>query len=60
MGGNKRKGKNKRKEKGGRNKRKRGKGKRKRKECRAVSITRNWATRGRFPPTPVIFRLGAT
>ena len=42
-----------------------GKGKRKMKECHAVSRprhrrTRNCATRGRFPPTPVIVRLGAT
>ena len=42
-------------------KRKRGKGKRKKKECRAVSRTglqrtRNCATRGRFPSTPVILR----
>ena len=47
------------------NKRKRGKEKRKMKECRVVSRlgqrrTRNCATRGRFPPTPVILRLGAT
>ena len=44
--------------------RKRGKRKRKRKECCAVSrpgrqSTRNCATRGRFPPTLVILRLGA-
>ena len=44
--------------------RKRGKRKRKRKECCAVSRpgrqrTRNCATRGRFPPTLVILRLGA-
>ena len=44
--------------------RKRGKRKRKRKECCAVSSpgwqrTRNYATRGRFPPTLVILRLGA-
>ena len=51
-------------EKRGKKKRKRGKGKRKRKECHAVSKpgqqrTRNCATRGRFPPTLVILRLGA-
>ena len=50
----------KRRRKGG----KRGKRKRKRKECCAVSSpgrqrTRNCATRGRFPPTLVILRLGA-
>ena len=44
--------------------RKRGKRKRKRKECCAVSRpgrqrTRNCTTRGRFPPTLVILRLGA-
>ena len=44
--------------------RKRGKRNRKRKECCAVSRpgrqrTRNYATRGRFPPTLVILRLGA-
>ena len=44
--------------------RKRGKRKRKRKECCAMSRpgrqrTRNCATRGRFPPTLVILRLGA-
>ena len=43
--------------------RKRGKRKRKRKECCAVSRSgrqriRNCATRGRFPPTLVILRLG--
>ena len=43
--------------------RKRGKRKRKRKECCAVSRPRrkktwNCATRGRFPPTLVILRLG--
>ena len=43
--------------------RKRGKRKRKRKECCAMSSpgrkrTRNCATRGRFPPTLVILRLG--
>ena len=47
-----------------RKRRKRGKRKRKRKECRAVSRprrqrTRNCATRGRFPHTLVILRLGA-
>ena len=47
-----------------RKRRKRGKRKRKRKECRAVSRpkrqrTRNYATRGRFPHTLVILRLGA-
>ena len=51
-------------EKRGKKKRKRGKGKRKRKECHAVSRperrrTRNCATRGRFPSTLVILRLGA-
>ena len=51
-------------EKRRRKRRKRGKRKRKRKECRAVSRprqqrTRNCATRGRFPPTLVILRLGA-
>ena len=51
-------------EKRRRNERKRGKRKRKRKECCAVSRpgrqrTRNNATRGRFPPTLVILRLGA-
>ena len=56
------KGKKKREEKNGR---KRGKRKRKRKECCAVSRpgrqrTRNCATRGRFPPTLIILRLGAT
>ena len=45
--------------------RKRGKIKRKRKECCAVSRperqrTQNCTTRGRFPPTLVILRLGAT
>ena len=50
-------------EKRGKKKRKRGKGKRKRRECRAVSRpglrrARNCATRGRFPPTLVILRLG--
>ena len=45
-------------------KRKRGKGKKKRKECCAVSRlrrrrTQNYATRGRFPPSPVILRLRA-
>ena len=44
--------------------RKRGKRKRKNKKCRAVSRPRrqrtwNWATRGRFPLTLVILRLGA-
>ena len=44
--------------------RKRGKRKRNRKDCCAVSRlgrqrTRNCATRGRFPPTLVILRLGA-
>ena len=44
--------------------RKREKRKRKRKECCAVSRpgrqrTRNCATRGRFPPTLIILRLGA-
>ena len=61
-----------REEKGGKRKeekrrrkgRKRGKRKRKRKECCIVSRpgrqrTRNCATRGRFPPTLVILRLGA-
>ena len=48
-----------------RKRRKRGKRKRKRKECRMVSRprrqrTRNYATRGRFPPTFVILRLEAT
>ena len=47
-------------EKGGRKKGKRRKGKRKRKECRTVSKpgwrrTRNYATRGRIPSTPVHF-----
>ena len=50
------------------NEERRGKGKRKRKECHEVSRlgwrrTRNCATRGRFPPTPVHFtprgRVGA-
>ena len=53
-----------REEKREKKKRKRGKGKRKRKECYAVSRTglertQNCATRGRFPPTPVILRIGA-
>ena len=58
----KRKGKKKREEeeRGGREEKK----KRKRKKCCAVSRpgwqrTRNYATRGRFPPTLVILRLGA-
>ena len=56
----KRKRKKKREEK---KKRKRGKGKRKMRECHAVSRTRrrrtrNCATRGRFPHTLVILRLG--
>ena len=50
-------------EKRRRKRRKKGKRKRKRKECRTVSRprrqrTRNCATRGRFPPTLVILRLG--
>ena len=53
-----------RKEEKRRKGRKRRKSKRKRKECCAVSSpgrqrTRNYATRGRFPPTLVILRLGA-
>ena len=52
-------------EKRRRKRRKRGKRKRKMKECHAVrrprrQRTRNCATRGRFPPTLVMFRLGAT
>ena len=52
-------------EKRRRKKRKRGKRKRKREECRVVSRpiwqrTRNCATRGNFPTTLVILRLGAT
>ena len=48
-----------------RGKKKREKKKRKRKECRAVSRpkrqrTWNCTTRGRFPPTLIILRLGAT
>ena len=48
----------------GEEKRGKKKRKRKRKECCAVSRpgrqrTRNYATRGRFPPTLVILRLGA-
>ena len=51
-------------EKRRRKRRKRGKRKRKRKECRTVSKlirqrNRNYATRGRFPPTLVILRLRA-
>ena len=51
-------------EKRRRNGRKRGKRKRKRKQCRAVrrprlQRTRNYASRGRFPPTLVILFLGA-
>ena len=54
----------KRKEKDRRKRMKRGKRKRKRKECRAVrrprlQRTRNCTTRGRFPLTLVILRLGA-
>ena len=55
----------KRRKKGGKKKRKRGKGKRRCKECHVVGRpgqrrTRNCATRGRFPPTPVILRLRVT
>ena len=68
-GREKRKG-GKEKRKGGKEKRNGGKEKkrkkenRKRKECRAVSRpgrrrTQNCATKGRFPPTLVILRLGA-
>ena len=51
-------------EKRRRKERKRGKRKRKRKECCVVNKpgrqrTRNCVTRGRFPPTLVILRLGA-
>ena len=61
---NRGKGKKKKEGKRRRKRRKGGKRKRKRKECRAVSRTRrkrtrNCATRGRFPPTLVILRLGA-
>ena len=58
------KGKNRKEEKRRRKGWKRDKRKRKRKECCAVSRlgqqrTRNCFTRGRFPPTLVILRLGA-
>ena len=51
-------------EKRRRKKRTRGKRKRKKEECHTVSRprrqrTRNYATRGSFPPTLVILRLGA-
>ena len=57
-------GRKRKEEKRRRKRRKRGKRKKKMKECCAVSRperqrTRNWATRGRFPPTLVILRLGA-
>ena len=60
----KEKGRKRKEEKRRRKGRKRGKRKRKRKECCAVSRPgrqriRNCATRGRFPPTLVILRLGA-
>ena len=55
----------KRKEENRRKRRKKEKGERKRKECRAVSRpewqrSRNYAMRGKFPPTPVILRIRTT